>query len=151
VDAVLFAGSARYKGIDTYDVFRNGSRKIYTDVLWYDVGSVRRRFVGLFVLSSGCPLWGLAMYGSEMLRLEDAFPHAGAAGTETLSSLGAAACSLLAKVLLDGNAGDLGDCVLGGLESLGLTEIRPAIRQEDKRLRDRAIDHGSRLASKAEC
>jgi hypothetical protein len=33
VGAVLFAESARYKMIDTYDVFRNRSRKIYTDVL----------------------------------------------------------------------------------------------------------------------
>jgi hypothetical protein len=30
---VVFAGPPGVKGVDTYDVFRKGSRKIYTDVL----------------------------------------------------------------------------------------------------------------------
>jgi hypothetical protein len=65
-----------------------------------------------------------------------------------LSSLGATACALRAKVLLNWKTRAVRGSVLGGLESLWLTTRRPVV--EDERLRNRAIRQNSPVVSKVE-
>lgn len=65
-----------------------------------------------------CPLWGLVDVCDVSVRLEDACPHAWALWTETLSSLGTTARSLLAKILLDRKTRAFRSSVLGGLQPL---------------------------------
>jgi hypothetical protein len=86
--------------------------------------------------SSSVPSLGSFSVDKVALKLEDALPHAGALWAESLRSLGAAARSLLAKVLLDRQTRKVGHNVLGRLESLGLTARRPAVQWQKEGLCD---------------
>lgn len=98
-------------------------------------GNGMRRRLCAFCFLLLCPLWGHSvLIKCCASKLEDALPHAGASWAESLRSLGTAARSLLAKVLLDRQTRKVGYNVLGRLKSLGLTARRPAIRRQKEGL-----------------
>ena len=82
--------------------------------MMYVMLKVLRRHTMAFSVISSVPSLGsfsVARCGD----LENTFPHAWALRAEALSRLSATARSLLAKVFLDRQTGELGDGVLGGL------------------------------------